>query len=366
MNKRKIVINVSGHIFETLECTLSRYPDTLLGNEFKRSRYFCQKSNQIFFNRNRLSFEAILFFYQSSGRLSCPPDLTIDTFEKECRFFEISDKSIAGMREKAGYLKPKKIEKLDTNLPLSKKVWNFIEYHDTSTAAIVFASSSFLMILLSIVITCLDSVPSILKGSENWRRLIWGMVELIVNVWFLIELILRFVCCPNRKKFLKKWLNIIDVLTVSPYFFTLAFQDYGLASFGFLRTLRLTRVMKLFHLTKHSKRLKVATTIIKSSLGDLRSLLFCLLLVNIFGGSIIYIFENSVVESQFQSIPHSLWWAIQTIVTLGYGDIVPVTIPGKVFAASFMAFGALTISLPVLSIVTKFSAVYTRNLKESF
>ncbi|XP_047137161.1 potassium voltage-gated channel subfamily A member 2 [Hydra vulgaris] len=362
MNKKKILINVSGHTFETLECTLNRYPDTLLGDELKRNKFFCHKSKQIFFDRNRISFEAILFFYQSQGRLSCPPELSIDVFVKECRYFEISDKVIKRMIKKAGYLEQKKIHTFP-NIPFSRKIWNFIEYNDTSTSALIFALTSSFMIVMSVVIMCLDSVPSIRNYSSSWSRHIWVIGEGITNAWFLIELLVRFCFCPNKKKFLKKWLNIIDAITVICYLLMLALKDYRYISYEYLHTLRLARVLKLFRITKHSKRLQIATIIIKSSMRDLRSLLFCLILLNIFGASIIYIFENSFVHSQFKSIPHSLWWAIQTIVTLGYGDIVPMTIPGKIFAASFMSFGALTISLPVLSIVTKFSAAYTKNLK---
>ena len=68
-------------------------------------------------------------------------------------------------------------------------------------------------------------------------------------------------------------------------------------------------------------------------------------------------------DSNFPSIPCSLWWAIQTITTLGYGDIVPTTLCGKLLSAAFMAFGALTISLPVLSIVTKFMTLYAKNIE---
>ena len=72
--------------------------------------------------------------------------------------------------------------------------------------------------------------------------------------------------------------------------------------------------------------------------------------------------NNNCSCLDFQSVPASLWWAIQTITTVGYGDMIPTTFTGKFLSALLMAFGALTISLPVLSIVTKFSDLYVKNI----
>jgi hypothetical protein len=134
-------------------------------------------------------------------------------------------------------------------------------------------------------------------------------------------------------------------------------------SLGFLRILRFIRVIRLFRLSKHSKRLKVVGEIIKSSFGDFQLLMLCLAMLIIFGGSLMYYVEGGS-GTGFTSIPMSLWWAIQTITTLGYGDIVPSTFFGQVLSAGFMAFGALTISLPVLSIVTKFMTLYAKNIED--
>ena len=122
--------------------------------------------------------------------------------------------------------------------------------------------------------------------------------------------------------------------------------------------------MRLFRLSTHSKRLKIVAEIAKSSLEDLQMLFLCLSVLVIFYASIMYYVEtNYNPETDFNSIPMSLWWAVVTITTVGYGDIVPSTLFGKILSSGFMAFGAMTISLPVMSIVTKFLTVYVRNVE---
>ena len=85
---------LSGEIYETEARTLKRFPDTLLGNRTKRNHYFCPKSQQYFFDRSRVFFDAILFFYQSNGLLCCPGGVPLDLFIEECVYFHIPQQSI--------------------------------------------------------------------------------------------------------------------------------------------------------------------------------------------------------------------------------------------------------------------------------
>ncbi len=86
----KIVINVSGMRFETWPLTLSNFPNTLLGNPYKRRKYFDYMHNEYFFERHRQSFESILFYYQSKGRwLNRPPNVSSEVFFDEIVFFEL-------------------------------------------------------------------------------------------------------------------------------------------------------------------------------------------------------------------------------------------------------------------------------------
>ena len=86
---RRIIINVSGLRFETFEETLCQFPETLLGSSAKRDFYYDIENNEYFFDRNRSSFEAILFFYQSKGKLVRPSGVPFYVFSEEVKFFEL-------------------------------------------------------------------------------------------------------------------------------------------------------------------------------------------------------------------------------------------------------------------------------------
>ena len=148
-------------------------------------------------------------------------------------------------------------------------------------------------------------------------------------------------------------------MAVVPYFVILCIDVTKLTSLGFLRILRFLRVLRLFRLSKHSARIKIVGAILSESLKDLRLLFVCLMIIAVFSGSLMFFIENTAENSPFTSIPESMWWALQTVVTLGYGDITPTTVAGRCYSAIFMVFGAVTISLPVLSIVMKFTSMYS-------
>ena len=361
---KRIVLNVSGEIFETFEKTLNRFPETLLGGLDKRRPYYSCATKQHYFNRSRQCFGAILFFYQSNGILRCPPGMAIDIFEEECEFFQIPEELIYVMKTKEGILP--ELQNVDTggdrSGTLRARMWNVLENPETSTSAWVFTIISLTAILISILSAILETVKQLRFTSHRIEENPWAITELVLNSWFLLELLARFISSPSKKEFVECSLNWIDATAIVPYFIMLVFTPDKISSFGFLRILRLIRVIRLFRLSKHSKRLQIVGIIIKSSFGDFQLLLVCLCMLVTLGGSAMYYVEGSPT-SDFSSIPNSLWWGIVTITTVGYGDIVPITLVGKLLSAGFMAFGALTITLPVLSIVTKFMLLYEKNVE---
>ena len=99
--------------------------------------------------------------------------------------------------------------------------------------------------------------------------------------------------------------------------------------------------------------------ILLSSLDEFKTLSVCLLVIVILSGSLMYFLEERGSNgSEFCSIPMGLYWAIQSVTTVGYGDIYPRSLSGRMFASAFMVAGALTMSVPLLSIVSKFEAQY--------
>ena len=98
----RIVINVSGLRFETQLKTLSNFQNTLLGDPQKRLKYFDPLRNEYFFDRNRSSFDAILYYYQSNGRLRRPLNVALDVFAEEIKFFELGEEAFNKFREDEG------------------------------------------------------------------------------------------------------------------------------------------------------------------------------------------------------------------------------------------------------------------------
>lgn len=354
-NKR-IQLNISGEIFETFEATLTRYPDTLLGDAIKRNSHFCATSNNFFFDRNRLCFEAILYFYQSNGVLNCPRGVHIPAFEEECRFFELGDDVINGMKMREG------IFELKERIPTQKlnsfqiQMWNLLEYPNSSQAAWVFSVFSLAVVWVSIVTTILETMP--------WHGFHSNIatIELVLHVWFLIELVTRFTFCTNKANFMFEMLTWVDVLAVVPYFlFVMIFSSTPIF-FGMFKMFKLTRVMRLTRLTRHSTSLKVVAIILKMNVVHFKLLFICLSITLFLGATVLFFAENEVNQKQFASITHCLWWAIQTITSVGYGDTAPISAIGRFFASCFMLFGVLTY-LPLLSIVIQFTSLYPKNVE---
>lgn len=179
-------------------------------------RFYDPNRNEYFFDRSRTCFDAILCFYQSGGRLRRPANVPLDVFVEEVRFFELGEAAFNKFREYEGYIKEE--EKPLPKNDLQKKVWLLFEYPESSQAARVVAITSVAVILLSIVIFCLETLPEfkhykIFNSAGNITRIIedevpsatepFFIIETLCIIWFSIELIVRFLSCPSKIAFIK-------------------------------------------------------------------------------------------------------------------------------------------------------------------
>ena len=200
----RVVLNIGGEIYETHLETLERYPMPLLGNPALRRHYYCVRTQQYFFNRSRVFFDYILFFYQSHGLLSCPENIPVNLFIEECKYFRIPDHAI----DKLIPQEQRAIEEPSTNdgymmysrKTLRSKLWDILANPETSNAAKIFSLFSLLMIALAVALTCAESVPSFQPAvNTTFQHNPWAITELILNSWFLLELLLGIVCTPSVK-----------------------------------------------------------------------------------------------------------------------------------------------------------------------
>ena len=231
-----------------------------------------------------------------------------------------------------------------------------LENPNSSCAAWNLGLVSMIVVIISIFTASMETMQAFESSSRTWST-----IELVINTWFLVEFVLRIICTENIKNFLKGYMNIVDMLAIVPYFFMLMMQWKSLGNFiQIFKTLKFLRVCRLFRFSKQSKRLAVAGKIIHSCLGSFRLLLTCFGIVTIFGGAVLLILEDN---DSFNSIPQGLWWGVQTLTTVGYGDVIPETVYGRTFACVFMLLGVAATSLPILTIVSQFVRLYPKNIE---
>ncbi|XP_073514179.1 potassium voltage-gated channel subfamily A member 4 [Phyllobates terribilis] len=406
----RVVINVSGLRFETQLKTLSQFPDTLLGDAEKRMRYFDPLRNEYFFDRNRPSFDAILYYYQSGGRLKRPVNVPFDIFSEEVKFYELGDEALLKYREDEGFVKEE--EKRLPDNEFKRQVWLLFEYPESSGPARGIAIVSVLVILISIVIFCLETLPEFRDDKDNPLSPLgsededgYGLyngtlsaesvhtafndpffiVETVCIVWFSFEFAVRLFACPSKPGFFRDIMNIIDIVSILPYFITLGTelghqppqqqqqqqpqhplqgtgqqQQQQAMSFAILRIIRLVRVFRIFKLSRHSKGLQILGHTLRASMRELGLLIFFLFIGVILFSSAVYFAEADEPTTHFHSIPDAFWWAVVTMTTVGYGDMKPITVGGKIVGSLCAIAGVLTIALPVPVIVSNFNYFYHR------
>ncbi|XP_052576994.1 potassium voltage-gated channel subfamily A member 5 [Peromyscus californicus insignis] len=407
LHHQRVLINISGLRFETQLGTLAQFPNTLLGDPAKRLRYFDPLRNEYFFDRNRPSFDGILYYYQSGGRLRRPVNVSLDVFADEIRFYQLGDEAMERFREDEGFIKEE--EKPLPRNEFQRQVWLIFEYPESSGSARAIAIVSVLVILISIITFCLETLPEFRDERELLRhppvppqppvpapgangsgagapssgptvapllpRTLadpFFIVETTCVIWFTFELLVRFFACPSKAEFSRNIMNIIDIVAIFPYFITLgtelAEQQPGgggqngqqAMSLAILRVIRLVRVFRIFKLSRHSKGLQILGKTLQASMRELGLLIFFLFIGVILFSSAVYFAEADNQGSHFSSIPDAFWWAVVTMTTVGYGDMRPITVGGKIVGSLCAIAGVLTIALPVPVIVSNFNYFYHR------
>ncbi|XP_034028407.1 potassium voltage-gated channel subfamily A member 10 [Thalassophryne amazonica] len=389
---QKVIINIAGLRFETQLKTLDQFPETLLGDPAKRMDYFDPMRNEYFFDRNRPSFDGILYYYQSGGKIRRPANVPLDVFADEIIFYELGSEAMEQFREDEGFIKDVEVP-LPTN-DLYKQFWLLFEYPESSNAARGVALVSIIVIVISIVIFCMETLPEFRDEIDPIVPVVvqhfnksagyssasppnvkittltdpFFILESACIGWFFFELLVRFLVCPSKRKFFHNLMNIIDLIAIIPYFITIITEMATAThessgqnmSLAILRIIRLVRVFRIFKLSRHSKGLQILGQTLKASMRELGLLIFFLFIGVILFSSAIYFAEVDEPSTQFVSIPDGFWWAVVTMTTVGYGDMCPVTLGGKMVGTLCAIAGVLTIALPVPVIVSNFNYFYHR------
>jgi voltage-gated potassium channel len=193
-------------------------------------------------------------------------------------------------------------------------------------------------IMGSVVIVMLDSVESITSVHHDTLY----MLELDVTILFTIEYILRIISVRDKKRYATRFFGVIDLLAILPTYLTVILLggQYLLV----IRILRLLRIFRILKLVQYLSEADLLIQALRESQRKITLFLFTVLNLVVILGSVMYVVESS--NPQFTSIPQSIFWAIVTITTVGYGDIVPTTFLGKTIASLVMIIGYSIIAIP--------------------
>jgi voltage-gated potassium channel len=224
------------------------------------------------------------------------------------------------------------------NKPSLKHRLHEIIYEADTKGGKLFDVILLIAILASILFVMLESVQSI---DEKYGPFL-DVAEWVITILFSLEYVLRIVTVKKPWKYIFSFYGIIDLLSTIPKYVSLILIDsHNLAVLRALRLLRIFRILKIARYIGASNRLLLA---LRSSRAKIAVFLLFVLILCIILGTIMYMIEGA--ENGFTSIPRSVYWAIVTLTTVGYGDIAPVTALGQLIASAIMILGYAIIAIP--------------------
>jgi voltage-gated potassium channel len=191
---------------------------------------------------------------------------------------------------------------------------------------------------LSMIAVMLESVNSIeVRYGSRLRATEWGFTLL-----FTVEYALRLACVERPLRYARSFFGIVDLLAILPTYLSLVIP--GSQSLLVIRSLRLLRIFRVFKLVRYLNEANVLLGALRSGSRKVLVFLGTILLLVVILGSAMYLIEGE--ENGFSSVPLSMYWAVVTMTTVGYGDIVPQTVAGKFVATLIMVTGYCIIAIP--------------------
>lgn len=220
---------------------------------------------------------------------------------------------------------------------LRKRLFIIIFGTDTP-AGKAFDVGLLIAILISIVAVMLESIPSIEKQFQG----VFPIVEWVLTIAFTLEYITRIYVTERKRQYIFSFYGIIDLLSLLPTYLSLIFT--GTQYLLVIRALRLLRVFRILKLGRFVGEGEQLGRALRSSRHKITVFLGGVVTLVIIMGTIMYLIEGG--ENGFTSIPRSVYWAIVTLTTVGYGDIAPQTVLGQMVASVVMVLGYAIIAVP--------------------
>ncbi|MBL8870308.1 MAG: ion transporter [Planctomycetaceae bacterium] len=192
------------------------------------------------------------------------------------------------------------------------------------------------MILLSLAAFSIETLPNL----TDTQQLLLDSFEVFSIVFFSTEYLLRVYVANPKSKYIFSFFGIVDLLAILPFYFGASIDLRSVRSF---RLLRMVRIFKLVRYNAALRRFHLALSIAKEEIILFLAATGILLYLGAVG---IYYFESGVQPDKFGTVFHCLWWAVATLTTVGYGDVYPITVGGKIFTFVLLIVGLGVISVP--------------------
>ena len=377
MKTTRLVLNVGGVIFETLETTLAVHPNTLLGDPERRNKYLNHYTGEFVFHRRFACFDAILFFYQSKGILAKPQTVDQVTFDRELEFFEIPiKKSKCISRNHSNWVRPKRSwTRGETMVRVLRRLFHRPFSSPLSSVIAVF---NIVFTILLVVEFCISTIPkyrrlshvdplTVLHRGGHFKGL--AAIEILCMMFLTVDFLIRFLLSQHRFKFLTSHLSIIDVVTMFLFHSSLLLSNLniGIGQTSYLYLLRQIRILQVFRLARYSYGFRSLLQTISKSLVHLGSFILIAPVMSMCFASIMFFFEeedyiqNAHCSNKcrpFGSLSDWFWYSIITLTTVGYGDVYPRTVFGKMTGTVCALFGVILFCLLTPIIFRQFVEQY--------
>ncbi|EYC03533.1 hypothetical protein Y032_0093g2642 [Ancylostoma ceylanicum] len=350
---------------------------------------FIVDAEEYYFERSSILFDAV-FKYYATGQLHRPLDVCPQEFANELSYWKIPESVMStccwrGYNQlrrpsKTPSTKSASIEELthkkDKNLEmrdrsLRSRIHQFCE-GDGSLLSTLFTFGSISFVLISVIGLILGSIHEFQVPIVKHGRVSTRVNNLSAAQGNLYYSRVRQSCThssvddPPKLQFLVGIMNIVDLVAIIPFYLELGLTMFGIdvASLSdikgallVVRVLRVLRVVRILKLGRYSSGMRTFALTLRSSARQLGMMGMVLSTGVVFFSTLLYFVEKDEEDTPFTSIPAAFWWAIVTMTTVGYGDYVPVTIPGKLIASGAIISGVLVLALPITIIVDNFMKV---------
>ncbi|CAL8249365.1 unnamed protein product [Merluccius merluccius] len=406
-----ININVGGKPYQIAYRMAAKYPKTRIGKlatytDHNMKLDLCDDytvtDNEYFFDRDPDVFHSIFNFYRT-GVLWIKDELCPRNFLEEINYWGVRIKNthrccrisfeerqddlneqLKIQRELEAEGEIEENEELFQDMFMGRQrraVWNLMEKPFSSVLAKLMAVASSLFVLVSLVAMTLNTVEDMQYRTATGQlsgRTYCEYVESMCIAFFTMEYLLRLVSTPDVEAFSRSVLNTVDLIAILPQYLQLVLEFFDneenyvkheadmqavgqVGKLGqVLRIMRLMRIFRILKLARHSTGLRAFGFTLRQCYQQV-GCLFLFIAMGIFSFSaMVYTVEHDMPQTNFTSIPHAWWWAAVSISTVGYGDIYPETILGRLFAFVCISFGIILNGLPISILFNKFSDYYSK------